>query len=139
MTFAYHHPNYYKRVKREAASSKPQAPSSKPQAFSAKKLDKSSRVGYCGSQGQARDGMAIDICKGPLTGPRNSAAEILQLRGRYDRHEKIPVRARNGSCRIMVPDPRNSTKPQAPSSKPQAPSVKRSVRKIPEPRSTNQQ
>ena len=36
MTFAYHHPNYYKRVKREAASAKPQAASSKPQASSAK-------------------------------------------------------------------------------------------------------
>ena len=36
MTFAYHHPNYYKRVKREASSSKPQAASVKPQAPRAK-------------------------------------------------------------------------------------------------------
>ena len=36
MTFAYHHPNYYKRVKREAASSKPQASSTRPQAPSTK-------------------------------------------------------------------------------------------------------
>ena len=35
-------------------------------------------------------------------GPRNCAAETLQLRGRYVRHEKIPARARNGSCRVMV-------------------------------------
>jgi len=35
-------------------------------------------------------------------GPRNGAAETLQLRGRYARHEKIPARARNGSCRVMV-------------------------------------
>ena len=35
-------------------------------------------------------------------GPRNSAAEILQQRGRYARHEKSPARARNGSCRVMV-------------------------------------
>ena len=126
-------------VRFKASSSKRQASSPKLQASSSKKLDKSSKIGYCRSQGQARDGQAIDICEGPLMGPRNSAAEILQQRGRYDRHEKSPARARNGSCRIMVPDPRNSTKPQAPSSKPQAPGVKRSVRKIPEPRSTNQQ
>ena len=36
MTFAYYHPNYYKRVKREASSSKPQAASIKPQASSVK-------------------------------------------------------------------------------------------------------
>ena len=66
------------------------------------KLDKSSKIGYCRSQGQARDGQAIDICRGPLMGPRNSAAETLQQRGRYARHEKSPARARNGSCRVMV-------------------------------------
>ena len=91
-------------------NTKHQAPSPKLQASSSKKLDKSSRVGYCRSQGQARDGQAIDICGGPLMGPRNSAAEILQLRGRYDRQEKIPARARNGSCRVMVPAPRTSIK-----------------------------
>jgi len=47
MTFAWHHPNYYKKLKREASSSKPQAyhfckgdeeeaSSSKPQAPSVK-------------------------------------------------------------------------------------------------------
>ena len=36
MTFAYYHPNYYKRIKKEAASSKPQASSAKPQASSIK-------------------------------------------------------------------------------------------------------
>ena len=112
-----------------------QAPSIKLQAggwalrrqASKKKLDKSSGLGYCRSQGQVRDGMAIDICEGPLMGQRNSAAEILQLRGRYDRQEKIPARARNGSCRVMVPDPRTSIKHQAdraPSCKLQAPSSK---------------
>ena len=40
-------------------------------------------------------------------GPRNSAAEILQQRGRYARHEKSPARARNGSCRVMVSNPRD--------------------------------
>jgi len=105
-------------------NTKHQAPSPKLQASSSKKLDKSSRVGYCRSQGQARDGQAIDICEGPLMDPRNSAAEILQLRGRYDRQEKIPARARNGSCRVMVPDPRTSIKHQAPSRKPEVPSPK---------------
>ena len=111
-------------VRFKASSSKRQASSPKLQASSSKKLDKSSRVGYCRSQGQARDGQAIDICEGPLMGPRNSAAEILQLRGRYDRQEKIPARARNGSCRVMVPDPRTSIKHQAPSRKPEVPSPK---------------
>jgi len=32
MTFAWHHPNYYKKLKKEAASSKPQATSHKLQA-----------------------------------------------------------------------------------------------------------
>ena len=77
------------------------------------KLDKSPHPRYSRSQGQARDGQAIDICGGPLMGPRNSAAEILQLRGRYDRHEKIPARARNGSCRVMVRGSRNSINQQA--------------------------
>jgi len=41
MTFAWHHPNYYKKIKREATSSKPQASSLKrvdpqPQAASDK-------------------------------------------------------------------------------------------------------
>ena len=77
------------------------------------KLDKSSGLGYHRSQGQARDGQAIDICGGPLMGPRNSAAEILQQRGRYARHEKSPARARNGSCRVMVRGSRNSVNQQA--------------------------
>ena len=77
------------------------------------KLDKSFSLGYHRSQGQARDGQAIDICGGPLMGPRNSAAEILQLRGRHARHEKIPARARNGSCRVMVRGSRNSINQQA--------------------------
>ena len=61
------------------------------------KLDKSPHPRYSRSQGQARDGQAIDICKGPLMGPRNSAAEILQ-----QRPVKSPARGRNGSCRVMV-------------------------------------
>ena len=77
------------------------------------KLDKRSQLGYCRSQGQARDGQAIDICGGPLMGPRNSAAETLQQRGRYARHEKSPARARNGSCRVMVRGSRNSINQQA--------------------------
>ena len=36
-------------------------------------------MGYSGYQGQVRDGQAIDICGGPLMGPRNSAAETLHL------------------------------------------------------------
>ena len=32
MTFAWYHPNYYKKLKKEAASSKPQATSNKLQA-----------------------------------------------------------------------------------------------------------
>jgi hypothetical protein len=36
MTFAWHHPNYYKKLKREASSSKPQASSAKHQAPSSK-------------------------------------------------------------------------------------------------------
>jgi hypothetical protein len=56
MTFAWHHPNYYKKLKREATSSKrqaynfckgdeeePQASSSKPQASSAKHKASSSK------------------------------------------------------------------------------------------------
>ena len=90
--------------------------SSNTQAFAqqaSNKLDRSSGLGYHRSQGQARDGQAIDICGGPLMGPRNSAAEILQLRGRHARHEKIPARARNGSCRVMVRGSRNSINQQA--------------------------
>ena len=85
------------------------------------KLDKSFSLGYHRSQGQARDGQAIDICKGPLMGPRNSAAEILQ-----QRPVKSPARGRNGSCRIMVPGERlrgRSHKRQAASRKRQAPSA----------------
>ena len=84
-----------KKIKRRRR--KPQAPSFK--------LDKSSRIGYCRIQGQVRDGMAIDICEGPLMGPRNSAAEILQ-----QRPVKSPARGRNGSCRVMVPASRNSSR-----------------------------
>ena len=36
MAHEWHHPNYYKKLKREAASAKPQAASSKPQASSAR-------------------------------------------------------------------------------------------------------
>ena len=36
MAHEWHHPNYYKKLKREASSSKPQASSSKPQAPSSK-------------------------------------------------------------------------------------------------------
>ena len=36
MAHEWHHPNYYKKLKREATSSKPQAASSKPQATSSK-------------------------------------------------------------------------------------------------------
>jgi len=56
MTFAWHHPNYYKKLKREAASDKPQAyhfckgdeeepqaSSSKPQASSSKHQASSSK------------------------------------------------------------------------------------------------
>jgi hypothetical protein len=54
MTFAWHHPNYYKKLKREATSSKPQAyhfckgdeeeaSSSKPQAPSVKHQASSSK------------------------------------------------------------------------------------------------
>ena len=108
----------------QAPSSKPQAPSSKraggPSGIkhqaSKKKLDKSSHPRYSRSQGQARDGQAIDICRGPLMGPRNSAAEILQ-----QRPIKSPARGRNGSCRVMVSNPRDKRrKHQAPSYKPQA-------------------
>ena len=87
-----------------------QATSLKPQAVG---LDTSPWMGYYGIQGQARDGQAIDICRGPLMGPRNSAAETLQQRGRYARHEKSPARARNGSCRVMVRGSRNSINQQA--------------------------
>ena len=71
-----------------------QATSPKQQAS---ELDNSQNMGYYRNQGQARDGQAIDICKGPLMGPRNSAAEILQ-----QRPVKSPARGRNGSCRVMV-------------------------------------
>jgi len=89
-----------------------QAASNKHQA--SPELDKSSGMGYCRTrvgilasarstqQSRTRNGPAIDICKGPLMGPRNSAAETLQQRGRYARHEKSPARTRNGSCRVMV-------------------------------------
>ena len=90
-----------------------QQASNKRQAPATPGLDKSSRLGYHRSQGQARDGQAIDICEGPLMGPRNSAAEILQQRGRYARQEKSPARARNGSCRVMVRGSRNSINQQA--------------------------
>ena len=81
MTFAWHHPNYYKKLKREATSSKPQAAS-----------------GYDG-----------DI--GPTT--------YLESYQNY-----MKVLKRQAASRKL----------QATSSKP-----KRSVQKIPEPRSTNQQ
>ena len=97
--------------------SKPQASSIKPQAASIK-LDKSSGMGYYRIQGYIRDGMAIDICKGPLMGPRNSAAEILQV----EQH-KYPGDRSSRNCRIMVPDPRTSIKKK--SYKPQASSIKR--------------
>ena len=71
-----------------------QATSPKQQAVG---LDTSPWMGYYGIQGQARDGQAIDICRGPLMGPRNSAAEILQ-----QRPIKSPAIGRNGSCRVMV-------------------------------------
>ncbi len=108
----------------QAPSSKPQAPSSKraggpagiKHQASKKKLDKSSHPRYSRSQGQARDGQAIDICRGPLMGPRNSAAEILQ-----QRPIKSPAIGRNGSCRVMVTASPNTRFPsQAPSFKPQA-------------------
>ena len=91
-------------------SGKPQASSTKPQAPATPELDRSSYPRYNRSQGQASDGPAIDICGGPLMGPRNSAAEILQ-----QRPVKSPARGRNGSCRIMVPHPGTnpSPKPQA--------------------------
>ena len=113
-----------------------QATSHKQQASG---LDNSHDIGYCRTrvgilasarstqQGRTRDGTAIDICGGPLMGPRNSAAEILQQRGRYARHEKSPARARNGSCRVMVSlPPAKRYKLQAPSTRPkrQAPSLK---------------
>ena len=94
-------------------SGTPQASSTKPQAPATPGLDRSSHPRYNRSQGQASDGPAIDICGGPLMGPRNSAAEILQQRGRYARHEKSPARARNGSCRVMVRGSRNSINQQA--------------------------
>ena len=108
-------------------SSKPQASSIKPQAASIK-LDKSSGMGYYRIQGYIRDGMAIDICKGPLMGPRNSAAEILQV----EQHKYPGDRSRR-NCRIMVPDPRTSIKKksnklQATSFKHQATSIKRQAR-----------
>ena len=84
-------------------------------------LDRSSSMGYYRSQGQARDGQAIDICGGPLMGPRNSAAEILQ-----QRPIKSPAIGRNGSCRVMVTaSPNARFPPQAASLKPQASSLKR--------------
>jgi hypothetical protein len=124
--------NHYEWCKangRDTSWYKPQAPSFKraggpagiKHQASKEKLDKSSHPRYSRSQGQARDGQAIDICGGPLMGPRNSAAETLQQRGRYARHEKSPARARNGSCRVMVSNPRDKRrKHQAPSYKPQA-------------------
>ena len=61
------------------------------------KLDSRSSLGYHRSQGQARDGQAIDICGGPLMGPRNSAAEILQV----EQH-KYPGDRSSRNCRVMV-------------------------------------
>ena len=95
-----------------------QATSPKQQAVG---LDTSPWMGYYGIQGQARDGQAIDICRGPLMGPRNSAAEILQ-----QRPIKSPAIGRNGSCRVMVTASPNTRFPsQAASRKPQASSLKR--------------
>ena len=77
-----------------------QQASNKRQAPATPGLDKSSRLGYHRSQGQARDGQAIDICEGPLMGPRNSAAEILQV----EQH-KYPGDRSSRNCRVMVPHP----------------------------------
>ena len=91
-------------------SGKPQASSTKPQAPATPELDRSSYPRYNRSQGQASDGPAIDICGGPLMGPRNSAAEILQV----EQH-KYPGDRSSRNCRIMVPNPGTnpSPKPQA--------------------------
>ena len=90
-------------------SSKHQA-SIKLQAPATPGLDKSSHPRYNRSQGQASDGQAIDICEGPAMGPRNSAAEILQV----EQH-KYPGDRSSRNCRIMVPNPGTnpSLKPQA--------------------------
>ena len=78
-------------------------------------------MGYYRSQGQARDGQAIDIGEGPLMGPRNSAAEILQV----EQH-KYPGDRSSRNCRVMVREtPVTCFKPQAASLKPQVSSFKR--------------
>ena len=91
-------------------SGTPQASSTKPQAPATPGLDRSSHPRYNRSQGQASDGPAIDICEGPAMGPRNSAAEILQV----EQH-KYPGDRSSRNCRIMVPNPGTnpSLKPQA--------------------------
>ena len=77
-------------------------------------------MGYYRSQGQARDGQAIDIGEGPLMGPRNSAAEILQV----EQH-KYPGDRSSRNCRVMVREtPVTSFKLQAASFKRQAASGK---------------
>ena len=78
-------------------SGTPQASSTKPQAPATPGLDRSSHPRYNRSQGQASDGPAIDICEGPAMGPRNSAAEILQV----EQH-KYPGDRSSRNCRIMV-------------------------------------
>ena len=79
-------------------------------------------MGYYRSQGQARDGQAIDICGGPLMGPRNSAAEILQ-----GEQHKYPGDRSSRNCRVMVREtPVTCFKLQAASFKLQAASLKRS-------------
>ena len=78
------------------------------------KLDRSWDPRYSRSQGQARDGQAIDICGGPLMGPRNSAAEILQ-----GEQHKYPGDHSSRNCRVMVSGTGSGRfKRQAPSSKP---------------------
>ena len=78
-------------------------------------------MGYYRSQGQARDGQAIDIGEGPLMGPRNSAAEILQV----EQH-KYPGDRSSRNCRVMVrKSPVTCLPSQATSLKPQVSSYKR--------------
>ena len=83
-----------------------QAASHKQQASG---LDNSHDIGYCRTrvgilasarstqQGRTRDGTAIDICGGPLMGPRNSAAEALQ-----GEQHKYPGDRSSRNCRVMV-------------------------------------
>jgi len=91
-------------------SGTPQASSTKPQAPAAPGLDRSSHPRYNRTEGQASDGPAVDKGKCPLMGPRNSAAEILQV----EQH-KYPGDRSSRNCRIMVPNPgtNSSPKPQA--------------------------